>query len=385
MNAPLSEKGKTIPWIILGDESKYVFVKWCLNSEKDFSTELLKSKDVFIYYSVSSHIEYNENSISVYSSILLPGSFAHIPTSNDQYQFDRINNRIILIFEGFPFGKNIIKNLTDKCRNFEYNVNSVLNVLMDIPNRKGSTDLQLSVDTIAEAEQEYQRKSYNTIRIKGSTDVPSVFYWHESAAHYWQLKAESEIEKLRNKISGFGFDYMEWLTDVTFNSGDDLISHILEPSQLYKLCSFSTIEALQKNRAVSIMDAYWYSAENFLFESVDFNNLLNIFLEAYICDIVSTDLDAVRKKAKNELKHLFYTEIKNLFLNTCDEKRNDWTKDHYHEIITNKTSNLNGINAKFEQCVNSYFGVENDTDNPVVNFCKTALEKHLKELEELIK
>ncbi len=388
MKTQVLEVSTLIPWIILGDDSKYVFVRWCLDNEDDISTEELKFNDVFLYHSSWSRVEREKNSVSIYSKRLLPGSFAHIPVSNDQYNFEKLTNRTILIFEGFPFGKDIIRALTDKCRNTKGQANAVLNVLMDLPNRRGSTDIQLDIDVIAEVEGEYAEDDYNVMRITNYNDVSQVFYWHEFATHHWKLQAHCELEKFKDRIAGFEFDYTDWVFDAMLDGDEDSAPHILSERRLYELCTFSTIDALQKSKSTSIEEAYWKVTESLIFESQDFEQLLFVFEEQCQCCVCPLDFSKVRKKVKNDLKEQLRLQISTLFENSGDKKRNNWTMELYHSMITDESNGLNGINARYIDEIKDFFGIgagfASESNNPVVCYLKSFMQDYLMKMEELI-
>lgn len=366
------------PWIIIGDETKYIFAKWCGSIADDITTEQLRSKDVFLYYDVLPHIEIGRESISIYSDRLLPYSYAYIPKSNDHCIPDNTSNTTVLIFEGFPFGKDTTKILTDEWRRADH---SVLNVLMELPNRRGSTDLQLNIDPAEEIEKEYYEREYTAIRISEMSDITKIFYWHESVISHWKLKAKNELDKFEDNISSFLFDYLDWILDATYS--DETVEHILSTRKLFEISSLTGICSL-KMKNISIKQAYRQSIEKLIFESSDFEMLLYSFIEICQCIVCPIDSEKLRAKVKKELKKLLFVKVDELFTETGDLRVSQLTEELFEEIITDEKGKLYGINEKISDLIREFFGVD-DHENNAVLYCLTELMKsYLKKMEDLL-
>lgn len=361
------------PWLIIGDETKYIFAKWCGNIVDGITNEQLRSKEIFIYYDTLPHVEISQGSISIYSDKLLPSSYACIPIGNDFYAADHTNNSTVLIFEGFPFGKDTTKLLSENWRSCNH---SVLNILMDLHIRQGSTDLQLSVNPAEEIEREYIENGLATLRINEMSDIANVFYWHEDIISHWKLKAQNELASFRDIIDSYSFEYLEWIIDTTDTT------HMLSTEELYKITSLTaTCKSNAKN--ISIKQAYCKTIERLIFESSDFEALLYSFSQSCQCKVLPLDPEKLYAKAKKELKKAFFCELDRLFENDADICVPLLTEDLFEEIITDEAGTLYGINEQVNELINDFFGVLNHECNTVVQYFTEFMETYFRKMEDL--
>ncbi|MBE6843029.1 MAG: hypothetical protein E7510_09415 [Ruminococcus sp.] len=362
------------PWLIMGDETKYIFAKWCGDIIDGITNEQLRSKEVFIYYDLLTHVEIGKDSISIYSNKLIPGSYAYIPTRNDIYTPSNVHSTTILVFEGFPFGKDTTKNLTENWRSSNH---SVLNILMDLPIRQGSTDLQLSINPAEEIEKEYIDNGLATLRINEMSDIADVFYWHEDIITHWKLKAENELKLFRSKIDEYSFEYFDWIVDTTDTA------HMLSTKELYKISSLAGV-CKMKEKNVSIQQRYRQTIEQLIFESADFELLLHSFSQICQCIVWPMDSEKLHEKAKKELKKAFFVEMDKLFENDADISVSLLTEDLFEEIITDKTGKLYGINERINELISNFFGISNHESNTVVQFFTEFMEAYFRKMEDLL-
>lgn len=362
------------PWLIMGDETKYIFAKWCGNIVDGITNEQLRSKEVVIYYDALPHVEIGQGSIFIYSDKLLPGSYACIPTGNNFYAAKHTNNTTVLIFEGFPFGKDTTKLLTENWRSCNH---SVLNILMDLPIRQGSTDLQLSVNRADKIEKEYIERGLSTLRISEMSDIAAIFYWHENIVSHWKLKAQNELASFKDRIDSYSFEYLEWIIDAT-DTG-----HMLSTEELYRITSL-TAACKMKVRNISIKQAYHKTIEQLIFENTDFEALLYSFSQICQCNVWPLDAEKFRAKAKKELKKVFFCELDKLFENNADVRVPLLSEDLFEEIITDENGMLYGINERINELINCFFGVLNHESNTVVQCFTEFMGTYFRKMEDLL-
>lgn len=228
-------------WVFLGDYSRYKFLRWLTGWGK---AEDLKDMPVQIQYAETPSMRHEDSLWVVTSPHTIPGTTILIPLSEDSLPEIKVGPQTrFALFEEFPYGKQSSRMLLQELRR-DYEHNSVLVVLMDIPIRQASTDMLPQGIELRTQYDEYQ-KSENVCIAKGTEDVLDVLNWEEDTERMWRRRACADLERLDGRIADAVYDYE--ILQLDFDET------VLSEQTIDKICS---LQSVKRSGQPSIWNGY---------------------------------------------------------------------------------------------------------------------------------
>ena len=244
----MTERGQqAVPdWVALGDGSRYEFLSWILGGE---NINVLRKQTVWLQYGHQFSQSSDEETCWVKCSRMLPGTSFYYPNLLDgEYllnsKVNTVSDTKFLIFEEFPFQKENTAQWIDGIRRDKGDDVSIVVVLVDLPRRYGSTDIEHldPKERIDIARLHYEQlKELPAIVARSQSDIIPVLNWRESLGRIWNRKARNELKEIKERVDYFNLDYEETCI-LELETGDAFLS--LDTRK--EVFSFSSIERYKK-------------------------------------------------------------------------------------------------------------------------------------------
>ena len=120
-------------------------------------------------------------------------------------------------------------------------------VIMDLPHRQASTDLDRLDDAISDAEKNYTAQGLEVVFYRRADDAINILYRHESLIARHKKILSDEVAKIYDRLYELDYLYDDFLMDCEDAGG------CLNLSALNALCSFETARLSGRN---SLWEAY---------------------------------------------------------------------------------------------------------------------------------
>lgn len=358
---PAEQKQLAIPdWVLLGDYSRRVFLQWLTGSAHVLDLEGLP---VWVRYAETLSFRRSGEAWLVGTPRTIPGTVLFIPLPDtDWHEYHLRKSTRFALFEEFPYGKQSNGMILQDLRQ-DYEANSVLIVLMDIPHRQGSTDLVPQGGELQIQYEKYRAKE-NVCIARGDGDVLRILHWEEYSENLWRRQIRADLDRLGESVEDSKYDY-----EILYM---DFLESILSEHVINKICSFQSV---QRSRQNSIWNGYTKAAMLQMFPASGSGGLYPV-AELYR-DIISAfspnlwDLeqdcrglvDAMKKSLEKELSA---PEL--LSVTFCSH-----TEDAYLSIV-----NEYKINVNFRKRLEHYVNIT------VSNILKDRLELRYNQLREAL-
>ena len=297
-------------WVALGDGSRFEFLSWILGEKR---IDAKHRWAVWVQYGIQFSQRNEEEACWVKCSRMLPGTSCYFPYLMDgEYllnsKVNTVSDTKFLIFEEFPFQKEETDQWIDSIRMNKGVDVSVVVVLVDLPRRYGSTDMEHidPQERINIARRHYeQSKEIPVIVARSQSDVIPVFNWREPLRKIWDRKARNELQGIKERVDYFHLDYEETCI-LELQTGDAFLS--LDTRK--EVFSLSSIERYKKS-------TLWENCtEAILAKAFPSNRLSGLFpaVDLY-CEVFDRSPLAVWNKAEDretcvqKLKNALYEKL----------------------------------------------------------------------------
>lgn len=234
-------------WILLGDYSRRIFLQWLTESSQVLE---LKDLPLWVRYAETFSIRCGDGAWLIGTPRTIPGTVLLVPLADsDLDEYRLLKNTRFALFEEFPYGKQS-SDMTLQHLRQEYESNSVLVVLMDIPRRQGSTDIDCPGNDLKASYEKYSMdENVCVCTAVDKDDVLQILHWRESSEHMWRRRLEADLNQFLEAVEDSGYDYeMLYM---------DFFESILSEQTIDKICSFQSVERSRQN---SIWNGYTRAA-----------------------------------------------------------------------------------------------------------------------------
>ena len=150
--------------VIIGDKSKYLFLKDYLKDENKLNENIdyLEEYDIYLLYDKDNRMEKENDNIIIYSKIISMSKVIIIP--KDILTINTNINKIdkLLVFNSFPYTKlDLLEDLDFMLKQFS--ISYINSILYREKRRFGVTDISTENESLEKAKKLYEEKNINTI------------------------------------------------------------------------------------------------------------------------------------------------------------------------------------------------------------------------------
>lgn len=198
----MTERGQqAVPdWVVIGDGSRYEFLRWILG-DKDI--DVLRKLTIWLQYGNQYSQRTDGETCWLKSRRMLPGTSCYFPNYLDEecslnFKVNTVSETRFLVFEEFPFQKEETVQWIDSIRREKGVDASITVVLVDLPRRYGSTDIehfdpQERIDIVRFHYEQAEKLPVAVIIARSQSDVIPILSWRESLGRKWFRKAINEL------------------------------------------------------------------------------------------------------------------------------------------------------------------------------------------------
>ena len=355
--------------VLLGDNSRYVFLNWlCLRGKVPFR----EGQAIWAKYGTKFTLEYRNGTYYMETPKLLPQMTLCIPPEDDATGLDRKKDTRFAVFESDHFGQmrsrmhlNWLSSI--KCE--------TVVVLMDLPRLQASTDLLEPGADLSRAQKRYAEQGTATVTIQNSREICSVLHWRQPLTKAWLREMKDHLESLQDGVEELEIDYMSMQEDWNENPRS-----ILAEETTFRLCSYQTARREGKG---NLWDSFSVAAIRMVNSSEELSDAVGLYREKLDNPLVSWDVEDDVKQLKKSLEDKF-----------CDQLLEKERHGHYREMtklptgfkredfdrVAARADKDNGALVRiFRETINSFF-----SEKVLLALVRKRLNERCKRLKELI-
>lgn len=358
-------------WVILGDNSRAVFLDWLLSGAKLRAGE---NSVIWIRYGIRLSITQQESHWIIETPVLLPRTtLCFPPAAGFESALDTSKRTRYAVLEEFPFGK---QTSMDLIRRLESHGNEALVILMDLPRRQGSTDLIAPGEDLHQAMEAYRAEGRDVLIMQDVNNLQCVLHWHRRMYDVWLNKARNYLADLCERISEIPYDYPSLEEDWLDDGG---------PLQEQTMDGLFSYQTSKKEKGNTLWDRYANASRRALFPASaqgPLTPVAKLYQECLDNPLVFWAVDADVENFMDGLQSIFVKmlekeESKGHYREKTQlPKRLD--EDSYLNIAALSGSNGTALNAIFSQMIKDYLC------DGVKGFLQERLQQRYQQLEGVI-
>lgn len=358
-------------WVILGDNSRAVFLEWLLSGAKLDAGE---DSVIWIRYGVKLSITRQESQWFIETPMLLPRTELCFPPAGGlEFALDTSQRTKYAVLEGFPFRKKasmgLIKTLEDRGR-------AALVVLMDLTRHQGSTDLTAPGEDLEQARAAYMAERRDVSVMQSADNLPSILHWHRPIYDIWANKVRDYLADLRVRVSEIPCDYLFLEEDWRDDGGP------LQEQTMDRLFSYQTSK---RENGKNLWDRYAAVSKRALFPSVGEGPLTpvaRLYKECLDNPLVFWSVDADVEAFMDSLQSAFLLALEE------EESKGHYRRrtrlparldeDSYFRLAARTGGNGTPLNAVFSRRIKDYLC------DDVKGCLQERLQQRCQQLERMI-
>lgn len=367
--------------LLLGDKSRYIFAKMIIEM---LPIDYEKDSILIEHGSTKYQVQGKDENLYINSFKMPSGISLYLLKSDDSSWQDDYNSfSRIIVFEEFPMSKDSTQQLIDYWNILPKNRPPLTIVIMNLPHRQGSTDLDRIDDAIISAKDNYESQGLDVILFNSDADFMNVLYQHESLIQKHKKFLSSELEKIYEREYELDFLYDDFIMDCNDSGG------CLNLFAINRICSFDSVKLSNKN---SFWDAYNDLALKNLFPS-DTSDKGNLnYLSKIQSYILTGDFDGkvssseILERRVSQQKAELILSLQRSFLSFMSggkfsmpvstyETRDIFT---YKKLTSDRNGRFYGINAEYSRKLRDF--VEDESKK----ILKSSLDGYIKFFSEVI-
>ena len=358
-------------WVILGDNSRIILLKWLLDGER---LRVEEDSLIWVRYGVKFSVTKQESQLTIETPGILPRTTLCFPPPSLVSGLDITKQTRYAVLEEFPFRK---QNNIELIRGLESCENEVLVVLMDLPRQQGSTDLISEDDDLSLAIKAYQSEHCDIGVLQSAENLQMFLHWHRPIYDVWVNKARNYLDDMCERISEVPYDYLSLEEDWRDDGG---------PLQEKTMDSLFSYKVAMRERKNNLWDCYAEAAKRALFPACDYGLLTpvtNLYKDCLDNPLVFWSVDTDIKDFMDSLQSEFIKKLEK------EEAKGNYREvTMFHESLDEKgylsiaaRSNGNGIalNAVFSKIIKDFLC------NDVKDHLQNRLQKCYRQLESMSK
>lgn len=358
-------------WVILGDNSRIVFLDWLLSG-----TELRIDENIVVWvrYGIRLSIARQESQWIIETPALLPRTtLCFPPTDCFEFALDTSKRTRYAVLEEFPFRKQTSMDLIWR---LESQGNEALVILMDLPRHQGSTDLIAPGQDLDQAVEAYRAECCNVSVMQSVVNLQSVLHWHRPMYDVWANKVREHLAELDDRISAIEIDY-RWLTE---DWQDD--DGPLQDQTMDRLFSYKTAK---QGKGKSLWDRYAAASKRALFPSAGRGPLtpvVELYKDCLNNPLVFWPVDADAKDFMDSLQSAFAKALEREESKGRYRKRTrlpeQLDEESYLSLAARSGKNSTALNAVFSRRIKDYLY------DDVKGYLRGRLRQRYQQLEGMI-
>lgn len=349
---------------VFGDNSRYTILEWIVGRR---IPQEYREREVCVSYAKEPAVDDTAENVWIHTDRLIPGIIIHFPNL-DPFQMPNLPqfSRCILV-TSWPWDYRDLREM------YQYDLrnHSAVWVLLDLPRRTGSTDLDSPEQKLKEQCRAFDEEQIPYLVIRNASQIHSVLNWSEPLSGYWSRKCLKYLEF-------FNFDIEDFPQPDYENALEDLLSQDAQA----KVCS---LESVRRYTKPYIWDCYCAAAEDHFFpkNQPKEDDGLYVVISGYRKLLMDQDLAVwdIDKDCEQ-----LWDQLKRRFLETLDKDRRAQIRvsPQLDLALYERIKNSDGPEKQIDQ----HFWLE--TVRPFVretvpDILSDHLKQHYTRLEELLK
>ena len=358
-------------WLFVGDNSRYVFLKWLLENVSLQPISTLSKHNIVLKYGFKSEVHADKDKLFFQCSKTLPCTCINFPAEN--FEMEEIDVKNIIFFEEAPFCRESTYKKIEELRR-KYQGSHICIAIMDLPRNQAYSDLLKAGEDVQQAKRKYSDLGYSIITVTSANDIAKVFGWKEASLWYWQQQLVRDMDAFAECIKDLEADFEFILEDLRF---DDGILSIKFKDALTSYSLFAMAVHLKK----PIWQYFSMLAEEKLFPATKKGGVYE-FIDIYLekmddSKLCFCDKDTEINLAADKLRSCYRKKFKNSRFTKVSIGR-CLTEAEYNKAVNDKGNELYGMRAEFTVLFNSF--VEND----ITDILSTRLMQNYKRMRGLL-
>lgn len=363
-------------WVILGDNSRTVFLRWLL-AGAELKTD--ENSVIWIRYGIRLSITQQESHWIIETPVLLPRMTLYFPPKGGlDFSLDTSKRTKYAVLEAFPFRK---QTSMDLIRRLESSGSEVLVVLMDLPRHQGSTDLIAPGGDVDEAMEAYRTECCDVSIMQNADNLQSILHWHRPMYDVWADKVRTYHADMYERISEIPLYYLylieDWETEDWMDNGG--------PLQVQTMDRLFSYQTAKREKGKNLWDCFAIASKRALFPASGQGPLtpvMELYKECLDNPLVFWSVDTDVEDFMNTLQHEFVKELE------CEESKGRYRErtqlpdrldeDSYLRLFARNGDNGIALNAVFRRRIKDYLCDE------VKGYLEERLKQRYHQLEGMI-
>ena len=258
--------------IILGDNSRYKFLKNILKDNVYIDEDKLYKNDLNIKYSTKNYIEEYEdiNVIEIGINLIPVSTLILIPSSNFNFTYNEKEIDKLVIFNSFPYGKEDLINIYNDILK-KYRIFQSLFVLYKEDRRFAKGDLTSEEEAIINARKLYENKNIDNIVYNSNSDFNSIFRLSPNIIEAFKVDYKNKINSVKENLDdNYNNDYELYIKnyfDFIALLNDDKYSKF---NRIFNFENIKNYKTIWRGYVNNFEKQYLYNSNELIVEIRDF-------------------------------------------------------------------------------------------------------------------
>lgn len=358
-------------WVILGDNSRAVFLEWLLSGEKLRTDE---NSIIWLRYGIRLSVTQQGVHWMIETPVLLPRTVLCLPPADaPEFALDIAKRTKYAVLEEFPFRKQTSMDLIQRIKSCG---KEVLVVLMDLPRHQGSTDLIAPGRDLEQAKEAYRADGCDVSMMQNVNHLQSILHWHQPMDQVWMNKVRRYLADMDERISEIPYDYLSLEEDWQDDDGP------LQEQTMDRLFSYQTSK---REKGKNLWDRYAAVSRRALFPSSNqgpLTSVAKLYRECLDNPLVFWSVDRDVEEFMDKLQRAFIAALEQ------EESEGNYRKkthlsgqldeDRYFGLAARSGSRGTALNAVFSRRIKAYLC------NDVKGYLQERLKQRYQQLEGMI-
>lgn len=358
-------------WVILGDNSRAVFLRWLLSGANLRTDE---NSVIWVRHGTRVSISQEETQWFIETPVLLPRmTLCFPPPDYAEFDLDTLNSTRYAVLEEFPFRK---QSSMDMIQTLESSGKETLVVLMDLPRHQGSTDMTAPGEDLNQARDTYCGERCDVLVMQSIGNLRRILHWHRPMWDAWVKKAREHLFDLHERISEVPYDYLSLEEDWTDDGG------LLQEQTMDRLFSY---QASKREKKETLWDCYAVASKRALFPSSGqgpLTSVTGLYKECLDNPLVFWPVDADVEDFTDNLRRAFVDALEKEEAAGRYRERTHFPKnldeESYLRLVALSEGNGTALNAVFSQRIRDFLC------DDVKTYLQERLRQRYQQLEGMI-
>lgn len=358
-------------WVILGDNSRTVFLNWLLSGMKLGTDE---NSVLWIRSGIRLSVTQQEEQWTIETPVLLPRTMLCLPPLDGlEFALETAKHTKYAVLEEFPFRKQTSMDLIQRMKSHG---KEVLVVLMALPRHQGSTDLIAPGRDLEQAGEAYRADGCDVSMMQNASHLQSILHWHQPMYQVWMNKIRNYLADMDERISEIPYDYPSLEEDWQDDGGP------LQEQTMDRLFSYQTSK---REKGKNLWDRYAAVSRRALFPSSNQGPLISVaelYRECLDNPLVFWSVDRDVEDFMDSLQSAFDEALKKEESEGHYRKKTQLSgqlnEDSYFCLAARSGSKGTALNAVFSRKIRDFLC------NDVKGYLQARLKQRYQQLEGMI-